>query len=159
MIKHALFVGLEARPGKEKEVAQFLRPVSASRSRKPEPRYGSPCKSAHPPSAIPMVMRGWSRKSQHAVPAADPTAARSASYMVAERPVALATATANAGHVPTRNYEVVHAYGKLRITVLEERLNVARRSEAHPNPTAQRAGCSRCPPADYGQQMTTRPRA
>ena len=35
MIKHALFVRLEAKPGKEKEVAQFLQAARLKRARNP----------------------------------------------------------------------------------------------------------------------------
>ena len=52
MLKLSLFVRLEAKPGKEKEVAAFLDRGSNSPIRRRRPRSGSPCASARARSPI-----------------------------------------------------------------------------------------------------------
>jgi hypothetical protein len=85
-MKHALFVCLEAKPGKEKEVAQFLQtglgmaqqeggtPVwFALRHAFPVPIRSARATGRFSPSRIPTVMRGSSKRSQPGDPAAADT--------------------------------------------------------------------------------------
>ncbi len=49
MVKLALYVRLEAKPGKEKDVENFLLAACRSSTRSPERSHGSLCDSARPP--------------------------------------------------------------------------------------------------------------